>query len=137
MSQRVLIVDDHAVVRAGVRTFLSSYPDWEICGEAKDGEEAIEKVEQLALDVVLLDLTMPGMNGFEAAPIILERAPATKIVFSACIKFHLQADWWAHTGLCRRVPSSRTCWPCSNMFADWAEARPQPAEHPSRHATDS
>jgi DNA-binding NarL/FixJ family response regulator len=69
MSARILLVDDHEIVREGIRTLISrSRPDWEICGEARDGEEALEAVRALKPDVVILDITMPKMSGLEAAP---------------------------------------------------------------------
>lgn len=69
MSARILIVDDHEVVRQGVRSIISrSRPDWVVCGEASNGKEAIEAVRDLSPDVILLDITMPVMNGLEAAP---------------------------------------------------------------------
>jgi DNA-binding NarL/FixJ family response regulator len=77
----VLVVDDHAIVRAGVRALLADTRDWEVCGEAGNGSEAVDKVQQLSPDVVLLDVTMPCMNGFEAAALIREKAPRTKVVF--------------------------------------------------------
>jgi DNA-binding NarL/FixJ family response regulator len=69
MSVKILIVDDHEVVRQGVRSIISkSRPHWEICGEASNGEEAIQAAQNLDPDIVLLDITMPVMNGFKAAP---------------------------------------------------------------------
>ena len=69
MPARILLVDDHEIVREGIRTLISrSRPDWEICGEARDGEEALEAVKTLKPDVVILDITMPKMSGLEAAP---------------------------------------------------------------------
>jgi DNA-binding NarL/FixJ family response regulator len=67
MSTKILIVDDHDVVRHGLRTFLAVRPDWEICGEARTGQEAIEAVASLKPDLAILDITMPGMSGLEAA----------------------------------------------------------------------
>jgi DNA-binding NarL/FixJ family response regulator len=68
MPARILIVDDHEVVREGVKTLITrSRPEWSICGEATDGEQAVEAVQALRPDVVVLDLTMPKMSGFEAA----------------------------------------------------------------------
>ena len=78
---RLLVVDDHEIVRIGVRILLADREHWEICGEAQDGIEAIEKVVQLSPDVVILDLTMPLMNGLDAAQRIRQIAPSTKIVF--------------------------------------------------------
>ena len=74
-------MDDHEIVRIGVRILLADREHWEICGEAQDGIEAIEKVVQLSPDVVILDLTMPLMNGLDAAQRIRQIAPSTKIVF--------------------------------------------------------
>jgi DNA-binding NarL/FixJ family response regulator len=67
MSPKILIVDDHDVVRHGLRSFLAVRPDWVICGEASIGEEAIQAAAALNPDLVILDVTMPGMSGFETA----------------------------------------------------------------------
>jgi DNA-binding NarL/FixJ family response regulator len=68
MPPRILIVDDHEIVRVGIRTLLNgSRPQWEICGEATSGKEAIEAAAALAPDVIILDVTMPGMSGIETA----------------------------------------------------------------------
>ena len=77
---RILVVDDHEVVRLGVRCLVESRRDWQVCGEACDGVQAIEKVRELKPDVVILDILMPIMNGFEAAMEIRQIAPATKLV---------------------------------------------------------
>jgi DNA-binding NarL/FixJ family response regulator len=69
MPARILLVDDHEIVREGIRTLITrSRPEWEICGEARDGEEALEAVRNLKPDIVILDITMPKMSGLEAAP---------------------------------------------------------------------
>ena len=69
MPARILLVDDHEIVRGGIRTLIArSRPEWEICGEARDGEEALDAVRTLKPDVVILDITMPKMSGLEAAP---------------------------------------------------------------------
>lgn len=78
---RLLVVDDHEIVRIGVRILLADRNKWEICGEARDGAEAIEKVVRLSPDVVILDLSMPVMGGFETAIRIRQIAPWTKIIF--------------------------------------------------------
>jgi DNA-binding NarL/FixJ family response regulator len=77
---RLLLVDDFEVVRKGLKNLLSANECWEICGEAEDGREAVDKVTELSPDVVLLDVTMPIMNGFQAASEIRRRSPQTKIV---------------------------------------------------------
>jgi DNA-binding NarL/FixJ family response regulator len=81
MPSRLLIVDDHEIVRFGVRALFAKDDSLEVCGEAENGMEAIRMVSELSPDVVILDLTMPGMNGFETAVKILSLAPSVKIVF--------------------------------------------------------
>ncbi len=72
---RVLIVDDHGVVRAGIRSLLDTETDMEVVGEAARGEEALEKVRRLHPELVLMDIAMPGMNGIEATRRIKEEFP--------------------------------------------------------------
>ena len=76
----VLIVDDHAVVRRGLRAFLESEEDIEIVGEAANGAEAVEKVQALLPDVVLMDLVMPGMGGIRATREIAEVSPSSRVL---------------------------------------------------------
>ena len=77
---RVLIADDHAVVRRGLRTFLDLQDDIEVVGEAEDGEQAVDAAAQLTPDVVLLDLVMPRRDGVAAIPEIRERSPRTRVI---------------------------------------------------------
>lgn len=77
---RVLIADDHAVVRAGIRLLLDSQEGIEIVGEAKDGAEAVAKTRELAPDVVLMDVAMPGLSGLEATREIRQTNPDTQVV---------------------------------------------------------
>jgi len=77
---RVLIVDDHAFIRRGVQTLLQPYPEWELCGEAGNGNDAIRMVDELQPEVVLMDVTMPGMNGIEATRLIRSAHPNVKII---------------------------------------------------------
>jgi two-component system, NarL family, response regulator NreC len=77
---RILIVDDHAFIRRGVQTLLQGFPEWEFCGEASSGEDAIGLVNELKPEVVLMDVTMPGMNGLEATRIIRKEHPEIKVV---------------------------------------------------------
>jgi len=76
----VLIVEDHALLREGVRALLSSHPDLKVIGEAADGREAIRQVEKLSPDVVLMDLSMPRMGGVEAIGQIKKKWPNIKIL---------------------------------------------------------
>lgn len=81
MPARILLVDDHDIVREGIRRLIArSRPDWEICGEANDGEEAIDAVKNLKPDVVILDITMPKMSGLEAAPLIAKLGLGCRIL---------------------------------------------------------
>lgn len=77
---RILIADDHAVVRSGLRLLLTGQPDLEVVGEAADGWETISKTAELEPDIVLLDITMPGMTGLEAAAEIGRRMPQVKLL---------------------------------------------------------
>jgi len=76
----VMIVDDHAIVRQGLRYYLSMQADIEVAGEASDGQEAVKLTAELAPDVVLMDMIMPVMNGIEAAERIRETMPASKVI---------------------------------------------------------
>jgi len=80
MAIQVLIADDHSVVRQGLRMFLSSDPELEIVGEARDGAEAVRLARQLRPDVVLMDLLMPVMDGIAATAAIRREVPATEVV---------------------------------------------------------
>ena len=77
---RILIVDDHHAVRRGLRSLLSMRADWTVCGEAVDGAEAVERARALRPDLILMDISMPRMNGIEATRIIQGEFPQTKIL---------------------------------------------------------
>jgi two-component system, NarL family, nitrate/nitrite response regulator NarL len=74
-KKRVLLVDDNAVVRTIVRRLFASHAYFEVCGEAEHGREAIEKAPSLQPDLIVLDLSMPVMNGLEAAPLLINILP--------------------------------------------------------------
>jgi DNA-binding NarL/FixJ family response regulator len=80
MVIRILLVDDHPVVRHGLRALLGLQPDWEVIDEAEDGSEAVDKVQRLNPDVVVLDISMPKMGGLEACRLIRETAPQCEIL---------------------------------------------------------
>jgi DNA-binding NarL/FixJ family response regulator len=77
---RILIADDHDLLRRGVKTLLLSQPGWEVCGEAKTGREAVAKAEQFKPDIVVLDIGMPDLNGVEAAKRIRKASANTEIL---------------------------------------------------------
>jgi DNA-binding NarL/FixJ family response regulator len=77
---RILIADDNDAVRRGVVGILSSETGWQVCGEARDGAEALQKARELLPDLILLDVSMPGMNGLEAAHLLRQELPEVKIL---------------------------------------------------------
>jgi PAS domain S-box-containing protein len=77
---RVLIVDDHEIVRLGVRSLLSATPTFDVCGDAVDGRDAFEKAKQLRPDVIVMDVSMPNLNGLDATRLIREALPQTEVL---------------------------------------------------------
>jgi DNA-binding NarL/FixJ family response regulator len=92
MTVRVLLAEDHLLVRAGIRALLGGFDDVEVVGEVTSGIEAIEAVAQLTPDVILLDISMHGMNGLEAARRIATDHPATRIIM---VSMHASEDYVA------------------------------------------
>jgi DNA-binding NarL/FixJ family response regulator len=80
MRIRILIVDDNAPIRDGLRLVLENHPEWEVCGEAENGIEAIEKYRLLEPDLVIMDVSMPLMNGLDASVEILKLSPKILIL---------------------------------------------------------
>ena len=93
MSTTVLIVDDSAEIRRSLRSWFEQRGDWRVCGEAENGAIAVERVKSLSPDVVILDLSMPVMNGLEAARKIGSIAPKTAmLLFTMHSSDHLVKD---------------------------------------------
>ena len=90
MKKRVVIVDDHPMVAEGIQSILETYPDVEVVGVLCNGQQAIDAVEELQPDVMLLDLNMPEVNGLSATEIILERRPQTRILI---LSMHDSAEY--------------------------------------------
>lgn len=80
MAIRILLADDHELVRKGIKALFEGVPDWQVCGEAANGKEAVEKALELGPDLILMDLSMPVMNGIEATRQIRHSRPSAKIV---------------------------------------------------------
>ncbi len=77
---RILIADDHEIVREGLRVILERREGWTVCGEASTGREALAEALRLQPDIVLMDISMPELNGLEATPRIMERVPGVKVL---------------------------------------------------------
>lgn len=77
---KILIADDHDIVRKGLRMLLEEHPGWEVCGEARSGREAVDKAVQLGPDVTVIDVSMPDLNGLEATRQILKACPKAEIL---------------------------------------------------------
>jgi DNA-binding NarL/FixJ family response regulator len=80
MPVHILEVDDHPIVRHGLRTLLGGRPEWEIVDEAEDGMEAVEKADRMKRDVVVLDLSMPRMDGLEACRRVRRSLPKSEVL---------------------------------------------------------
>ena len=77
---RILIVDDHGIVREGLKSLLQNQSDMEVVGEGQDGQVAVELAEQLSPDIVIMDMSMPNLNGIEATRFILQHRPNIKVI---------------------------------------------------------
>jgi DNA-binding NarL/FixJ family response regulator len=80
VAKSVLIVDDNEIIRRGLRELFTSEPDFDVCGEAENGREAIEKAQGLHPDLIVLDLSMPVMNGIDAARVLSRLMPAAPLI---------------------------------------------------------
>ena len=80
MGLRVLVADDHEIVRKGLRALLEAEPGWEVAAEAANGRDAIEKAQQIKPDIAILDISMPLLNGLEAARQIVKTVSQTKVL---------------------------------------------------------
>lgn len=93
MTYYILIVDDSALIRRALKLCLEQNPDWTVCGEAADGLDALEMAQRLQPDVVVLDLSMPGMNGFEVARELKRITPSVPVLMFTSFKTpHLEIE---------------------------------------------
>ena len=90
---RVLVADDHEVMRLGIRNLLEVQPGWSVCAEANNGQEALEKTVQYHPDVIIMDISMPVMNGLEAASRITKEHPQIPVIL---FSLHLSDDLYRH-----------------------------------------
>ena len=80
MTKTVLIVDDNEIIRRGLRELFTAEPDFDVCGEAENGREAIEKAQELHPDLIVLDFSMPVMNGIDAARVLRKLMPTLPLI---------------------------------------------------------
>jgi two-component system nitrate/nitrite response regulator NarL len=92
MSKRILVVDDNAPIRGLVREFIEARPGFEICGEATDGVEGVQKGQELKPDLIVLDFLMPRINGLQAALMLHEIVPNTPIILFTFYKDSIPRD---------------------------------------------
>jgi two-component system, NarL family, nitrate/nitrite response regulator NarL len=90
---RVLVADDHEVMRLGIRNLLEVQPGWSVCAEASNGQEAIDKTVQFHPDVIIMDISMPVMNGIDAANQITRTQPEIPVIL---FSLHLSDDLYPH-----------------------------------------
>jgi DNA-binding NarL/FixJ family response regulator len=80
MKLRILLADDHEIVRRGLCTLLQRHEGWEVCGEASDGREVVEKAKELKPDVIIVDVGMPNLNGLDATRRLMQHDPNFKVI---------------------------------------------------------
>jgi DNA-binding NarL/FixJ family response regulator len=90
---RILIADDHELMRRGLRSMLAMRPEWEVCGEAVDGRDAIEKTKLLRPDILILDITMPHIGGLDVARAVSRDMPGTQVLI---LSQHEESDMRPH-----------------------------------------
>ena len=104
---RILIADDSLTVRTGLKMLLQLHPEWSVCGEAEDGHDAVKKAVELKPDVILLDISMPAMDGLTAAELIRRDAPEAEIRIVTNFESLDLARYAAQTGVRGYIAKSR------------------------------
>lgn len=115
MAVRILIADDDAAIRRLLRRLIENHENWSVCGDAQDGKDAIGKAEALSPDVIVLDLAMPEMNGFQAARAITRAHPDVPILLLTVQQLSKELTGKLNTQVSgaqsRRVPAAKLCAP--------------------------
>ena len=107
VKKGVLIVDDNALVRSSLRRLFECYPEFEVLGEAVDGQDAIDEAERLTPDLIILDLAMPVMTGVEAAPVLRKMLPAVALILFTHHDGHAVEVLAKEAGIHAVVPKSQ------------------------------
>ena len=103
---RILLADDHPISRLGLRSVLDSHESWEVCGEAEDGQDAVDKCQQLKPDLMILDVCMQRFNGMDVARRILKDNPAQRILILTNIDSEKTVEDFLQAGVCGWVLKS-------------------------------
>ena len=99
-SLRILVGDDHEVVRRGLRSLLEAQPGWQVVGEAGDGRDVVKKTAELKPEVIILDIAMPNLNGLEATRQLLKTSPGLKVLI---LTLHTPNTWSAKCSMPERA----------------------------------
>jgi len=121
---RILIADDSLTVRTGLKMLLELHPEWSVCGEAEDGRDAVKKAAELKPDVILLDISMPAMDGLTAAELIRRDSPNAEILIVTHFESLDLARYAAQAGVRAYISKSR-------IATDLEKAIKAAAEHQS------
>ena len=134
MTTRVLIVDDHPMVTDGIEAILETYDDINVVGTLNNGQEAVDQIDTLAPDVVLLDLNMPGLSGLAATEMILEKRPQTHILILSMHDSHEYISQ-QHSATGPKDTSSKTCrqTKSTKQSKQWSEDKNTSAAGPKVH----
>jgi YesN/AraC family two-component response regulator len=108
MAKMVLVVDDSVWVREGLRRVFDSAEGFEVCGEARNGREGVEKAEELQPDLIILDLSMPVMNGIDAARILHRVLPSVPVILFSCYSGVFQENEAKSVGISALVSKDET-----------------------------
>jgi DNA-binding NarL/FixJ family response regulator len=103
---RILLADDHPISRLGLRSVVDSHESWEVCGEAEDGQDAVDKCNQLKPDLIILDICMQRFNGMDVARQILKDNPAQRILILTNVDSEKTVEDFLHAGVCGWVLKS-------------------------------
>ena len=106
MTLRILVADDHDIIRRGLKQLLTAHAGWEVCAEAKTGREAVAIAEQLKPDIVVMDISMPDLNGLEAARVLRSVLPAVPILMYTSFATSNLADEALAAGVSRVATKS-------------------------------
>ena len=107
MSIKIVIADDHRILRAGLKTLLGTDPNLDVVGEATSFEETIQRAGELRPDILIMDIGMPGIDGLEALPLVLQAAPDTRVLMLTMHEDSAMVQAYLRAGACRLYHQAR------------------------------